>query len=146
MNRVLPAGLTTLALLLAATTANAGDKALLDKKDKLTKADPGYKPKDDVLKPIADNPHKVYTLKATKGDKLVIRMKSSDVDSVVVVEDKDGKVLGFNDDDPDSKDGTLDSKLVWTVPDDGEYRIVATCLVGIRGKFGDFHLTVEKAK
>ena len=39
----------------------------------------------------------------------------------------------------------LDSKLVVTIPEDGEYRIIATCYHGaIPNKYGDFHLTVEK--
>ena len=40
-----------------------------------------------------------------------------------------------------------DLKLVVTIPDDGEYRIIATCShEAIRNKYGDFHLTVEKTK
>ena len=31
-----------------------------------------------------------------------------------------------------------------TIPEDGEYRIIATCVHLFRNKYGDFHLTVEK--
>ena len=61
--------------------------------------------------------------------------------AVVAVENAARKVVAINDDDPTRN--TLDSKLEWTAPDAGDFRIVATCL---NKKFGDFHLTVTKAK
>jgi hypothetical protein len=147
------AATVTLALLLGGPRAMAGGNVLLDKKDKLTDDDKGYKPGKETEKidvPFADKifqvitgaKHKVYTLKLKKGDKVVIEMHSDDMDSVVVVEDAKMTVLGLNDDDPDGG-GTLDSRLQFTAPADSEYRIIATCL---DKKTGDFTLKVAKAK
>jgi hypothetical protein len=146
------------AVLLCAAFAYAGGNELLNKKDSLKDGDKGYKPgagtdkinvKDAmfIFKLITDRPHKVYTLKLKKGDKVVIEMKSKDLDSVVVVEDAKKNVLAMNDDDPDGG-GTLDSRLVWTAPTDDEYRVIATSLPDMTGerKYGDYQLTVSKAK
>jgi hypothetical protein len=154
------AAVAVVALALCVTEAVAGGP-ILDKKEKLTDKDPGYKPGSGVdqlpqdfnpkgapadfapqfFKFITNNPHKVYTTKLTKGDKIVIELKSKDFDAVVIVEDAKNKVLAFNDDDPEGG-GTLDSRLVWTVPADGEYRIIATSL---NKKSGDFELKITKA-
>jgi hypothetical protein len=143
-------------LLGGASRALAGGAVLLDKKDKLADNDKGYKPGNDtdkikvqfapqIFKAITDAKHKVYTVKLKKGDKVVIEMQSKDVDSVVVVEDAKMNVLGLNDDDPAG--GTLDSQLEFTAPENGEYRIIATCLPNPeRQKTGDFTLKVSKAK
>jgi len=156
MTRTLALAATTLLLLVSATIASQGGDTLLDKKEKLTEKDPGYKPGSDVDKlgdpnaqkyfqVITNNPHKVYTLKLKKGDKVVIEMKNASddpkFDSLVIVEDSKKKVLAFNDDDP-TRD-TLDSRLEFTAPEDDEYRIIATVLFK---KYGDFQLTVKKAK
>jgi WD40 repeat protein len=129
---------------------------LVDKKDSLTEKDPGYMPNTKDLDPrlkgfvqllnsINGHPHKVYTLKLNKDDKVVIQQMSNEIDSVVVVEDAKNNILALNDDDPGVKN-TLDSKLVWTVPADGEYRIIATCMTEVRpSKYGNFRLTVTKS-
>jgi hypothetical protein len=153
MIRAMLATTACVILLLCGTHAQGGGKDLLDKKDSLKEDDKGYKPgkgvdkltemfAEAVFNAITDKPHKVYKLKLKKGDKLVIQMKSDAMDSVVVVENSKNTVLAFNDDDPDGG-GTLNSRLVWTVPDDDEYRIIAT---NLDKKTGDFHLTVGKAK
>jgi hypothetical protein len=87
-------------------------------------------------------------LKFKKGDKVVIEMTSKtprEIDTVVIVEDDKKNILDYNDDLDDS---TLDSRLVWTAPADGDYRIIATCLLVEKGtkKYGDFTLKVAKAK
>jgi hypothetical protein len=150
MLRALFAGATAFALLMCANFSSqaAGDKPILDKKDKLTDKDPTYKNSDPKVGVVVGNPCKTYTLSFKKGDKVVIRLKSKDFDSVVLVEDNKGKFLDGNDDDPDDPKKGYDSKLVWTAPNDGDYRIVATCLIhpGSMTKYGDFQLTVEKAK
>ena len=81
-----------------------------------------------------------------KGDKILIRLKSADkkIDPVVALEDSKNKLIAYNDDE-DYANKILDSKLVVTIPEDGEYRIIATCSHEvIRNKHGDFHLTVEE--
>jgi formylglycine-generating enzyme required for sulfatase activity len=124
------------------------DGIVLDKKDSLTEKDPGWIPSDakGILKLVSGNPHKVYTLKLTKGDKLLIQLKSVDskIDPLVALEDSKKNLIAYNDDDLANK--VLDSKLVVTIPEDGEYRIIATCVHLFRKKHGDFHLTVEVAK
>jgi Sulfatase-modifying factor enzyme 1 len=140
---------------LAPTSPKVSDNQstiVLDKKDSLTKKDSGWipdNPKEDrVLKLISGNPHKVYTLKLMKGDEILIRLKSPDkkIDPVVALEDSRNKLIAYNDDE-DYDNNILDSKLVVTIREDGEYRIIATCShEAIPNKHGDFHLTVEKAK
>jgi hypothetical protein len=143
-------------LLGGAPRALAGGNVLLDKKDKLADNDKGYKPGNGtdkitvdnaeiIFKIITDAKHKVYSVKLKKGEKVVIEMHSDDVDSVVIVEDAKMNVLGMNDDDPDRK--TLDSRLEFTAPEDGTFRIIATALPNPeKQKTGDFTLKVTKAK
>jgi WD40 repeat protein len=126
-------------------------QVILDREEQLTDKDEVYKPNhkgDKFLGYVAQTgvPYKVYKIKLKKSEQIIIRMKSKVLDSLVVVEDSKKNALAFNDDDPDGG-GTLDSKLVWIAPADGEYRIIATCLIGpaTNTKFGDFHLTVERS-
>jgi hypothetical protein len=153
MFRAMIATTACVVLVLSGALAYAGGNELLNKKDSLKDGDKGYKPgkgtdkidvpfADKIFQVITDNPHKVYKLKLKKGDKVVIEMKSDDMDSVVVVEDSKNMVLGLNDDDPDGG-GTLNSRLAWTAPKDDEFRIIATCL---DKKLGDFQILVTKAK
>ncbi len=126
---------------------------VLDKKDSLTEKDSGWIPNnpqgDRVLKKVSGNPHKVYTLKLMKGDKILIRLKSADkkIDPVVALEDSKKNLIDYNDDE-DNANNILDSRLVVLIPEDGEYRIIATCYSHevIANKYGDFHLTVEKIR
>ncbi len=135
----------------AAAHAHLDDETILEKKESLTDKDKGYKPGSGVDKladqgaaqlfeQITDNPFKVYKIKLKKGDKLLIQIKSTELDPVVVIEDSKNKVLAFNDDDPN---GGTDSRLEWTVPADEEYRIIATCF---EKAFGAYELTVVKTK
>jgi hypothetical protein len=161
MSRTLIAGTAALVLLVSAVQAHHGGEVILDKKDKLTKDDPGYKPdltklgpnvKSDEIAPkllkfITDNPHKSYSVKLKKGDKVIITMKSQGLDSVVIVEDDKKNIVDLNDDDPDQMGKSLDSKLVFTAPSDGEFRVIATCLHAVvMNKYGDYQLTIKKAK
>jgi hypothetical protein len=150
MPRILAIGIVSLGILVSAVQAfqGAGD-VLLDKKDSLTDKDPAYKPDakglpkdvdEDLVKQVDGNAHKVYSLKLTKGDKLVIQVTSADLDPVVAVEDAGKQILAMNDDDEAS--GTTDSKLEWIVPSTAEYRIVVTCF---EMATGNFNLTVKKA-
>jgi hypothetical protein len=103
---------------------------------------------DPLLKLVSGNPHKVYTLTLMKGDRIIIRLKSKGVkiDPLVALEDSKKNLIAYNDDE-DYANKVLDSKLVVTIPEDGEYRIIATCShEDIPNKHGDFHLTVEKTK
>jgi hypothetical protein len=150
MFRTFAFGVMAFALVVCAAQARqAGSTVLLDKKDNLTDKDPAYKPEEkgnaknidqELVQQVTGNGHKVFTIKLTQGDKLVIEVKSTDLDPVVAVEDGEKKILAMNDDD--EQGGTTDSKLEWTVPKTAEYRIIVTCFEG--GMTGDFHLTVNK--
>ena len=97
---------------------------------------------------VTGNPHKIYALKLMKGDKVVIRLQSEgmEFDPVVALEDSKKNIIAYNDDE-DYPNKILDSKLVVTIPNDGDFRIVATCSHEvIRNKHGEFRLTVQKAK
>jgi len=143
--------LTTLTLTSPKKAHDQGGTIVFDKKDSLTEKDSGWIPNnpqgDRVLKNVSGNPHKVYTLKLMKGDKILIRLKSADkkIDPVVALEDSRNNLIAYNDDE-DNENKILDSRLVVTIPEDGEYRIIATCFshVVIPNKHGAFHLTVEK--
>jgi hypothetical protein len=165
MMRTLMVAVTTLLLLTSAAQSRFGGAVLLDKKDSLTKTDPGYKPDLKTLAPkvqndqigpkllefITGNPHKVYTIKLKKGEKVTITMKSvipanpnTDVgiDTVVVVENSKKVILDFND---DTDQNTLDSTLVFTAPEDGDYRVIATSLhVAVKNKFGEYQIKITK--
>ncbi len=126
------------------------NQIVLDKKDSLSERDSGWMPSnpkgDPLLKLVSGNPHKFYTLTLMKEDRIIIRLKSKGVkiDPVVAIEDSKKILLAYNDDE-DYANNILDSKLVVAIPEDGEYRIIATCShEQIRNKYGDFHLTVEK--
>src|SRR5262245_36458730 len=135
MYRALSLGLCGL-LLLASARAGGGktDKELkID--GKLTADDPI----DDFMLKAAKKkcPSKVHEYKMKAGSIYVIDMSSTDVDSVLRLEDADKKMLAFND---DYKRGSLDSRIVFKAPKDGAYRIIATCL---DEKTGAYTLTVR---
>jgi hypothetical protein len=152
MSRKLVFSVVSLALMVPIAQAwQAGSTVPLDKKDSLTAKDPAYKPDakglakgvdEQLVEQVNGHVHKVYTIKLTKGDKLLIEVKSTALDPVVAVEDAGKKILAMNDDDPDG--GTTDSKLEWTVPDTAEYRVIVTCFEP--GSEGDFHLTIKKVE
>jgi hypothetical protein len=155
MSRTLIAGAAALVLLVSAAPICQGGEVVLDKKDKLGNNDTQYKPELNNLGPklkndafagkflqfISGHPHKLYTVKLKKGEKVVIQMKSQSLDSVVVVEDSKKMILDFNDDDPGGN--TLDSRLEFTAPEDGDYRVIATRL---DMNEGEFQLLITKAK
>lgn len=119
--------------------ANAG-KRIFEKNDELTAGD-----ERDANIFATDMPRKVYKLKLTAGKTYQIDMKSTDVDSILRLEDSDGKELAFNDDAPGEL--TLDSRIVHKADKTGEYRIVATCLKSTtRKQAGKFTLTVAEVE
>ena len=84
---------------------NQDGTIVLDKKDSLTEKDSGWMPSnpkgDRILKLVSGNPHKVYTLKLMKGDKILIRLKSNDkkIDPLVALEDSKNNLIAYNDDE-----------------------------------------------
>jgi len=84
----------------------------------------------------------VYTLRGNAGDQIDLRMVSRNFDPYVFITGPDS-FSAYNDDDPSGQDGT-NSRLIVTLPADGDYRIVATSYAP--GETGDFRLTVNRAE
>ena len=79
-----------------------------------------------------------YVLRGRRGQALDLRMTSSAFDPYVAISGPDG-FSAFNDDDPAVNDGR-NSRLVVTLPADGDYRITATSYAS--GEQGGYQLAV----
>jgi hypothetical protein len=90
----------------------------------LTAADP----KDSVRKA---SPRKVFLVKLAKGKTYQIDMTSKKVDSFLRLEDAGGKQLAEDDDGG----GALNARILFDCKEDGDYRIIATCVGGGTGSF-----------
>ena len=93
----------------------------------------------------------MWGFEAKAGDVVTIVLKAADVesslDTQVYLRDDQGTELAFNDDHDGSRAdlGIFDSLVSdFTIPADGEYRIVATWLTETRD--GDYELTLEGAQ
>ncbi|HEV7229466.1 pre-peptidase C-terminal domain-containing protein [Brevundimonas sp.] len=84
---------------------------------------------------------RAYTLAGRAGDRLDVRMRSSGFDPYVFLTGP-GEFSAANDDDESGEDGT-NSRLIVTLPADGEYQLVATSFEP--GETGDFILAVDRA-
>jgi len=132
MYRLLSCGLV---VLFAASIAQAGEEKKTSGKlrieGKLTEDDA----KDKVLQ---KSPHKVHDYKMRSGGIYVIDLSSKDFDSVLRLENPDGKQVALND---DARPDTLDSKIVYKAASAGMYKIIVT---NLDGKSGAYLLTVRK--
>ncbi len=81
----------------------------------------------------------VYELAGRQGDIVDIRLTSEDFDPYLEIAGPDG----FSDENDDDSEGGLNSRLVTTLPADGEYRITATSYSA--GQTGRFELTARRA-
>lgn len=79
-----------------------------------------------------------YVLRGRRGQTLDVRMTSTAFDPYVAISGPDD-FSAFNDDDPAVNDGR-DSRLVVTLPADGDYRITATSYAS--GEQGGYRLAV----
>ncbi|WP_332639957.1 pre-peptidase C-terminal domain-containing protein [Brevundimonas sp.] len=79
-----------------------------------------------------------YVLRGRRGQTLDLRLTSTAFDPYVAI-DGPGDFSAFNDDDPTVADGR-NSRLVVTLPADGEYRITATSYAS--GEQGGYRLAV----
>ena len=84
-------------------------------------------------------PAKLYRVKMKGGTKYALNMKSDDIDSFLVVQDAGGKQLAFDDDSGGGTNG-FDSKLEFTAPRSGTYKVFAAALQ----KTGKFTLTIHQ--
>jgi thiol-disulfide isomerase/thioredoxin len=104
--------------------------------DKLTKDDP----KDKKTGTFS----KVHPVKLKGGNTYIIDMVSTEVDSILRLESKEGKELAFDDDGG----GDPNARIVFKCPKDDEFKIICTCYHEARGKYqlvGSYTLTVHKA-
>jgi serine protease Do len=81
---------------------------------------------------------KVYDVKLTKGVTYNIEMQSSEIDPFLMLEDPKGKKVA----DDDDGGGFPNAKIVYTAPEDGDYRIIATTFN--TNESGNFTLSVRR--
>lgn len=79
-----------------------------------------------------------WTFQGRRGQQLDVRLTSSGFDPYVAINGPDG-FSAFNDDDA-TADGSRDSRMLVTLPADGEYRITATSYAS--GETGAYRLAV----
>ena len=82
-----------------------------------------------------------YALNGRAGDRIELRLRSAGFDPYVFITGPDD-FSAANDDDETGEDGT-NSRLIVTLPADGEYQVVATSFEP--GETGDFILAVGRA-
>jgi hypothetical protein len=82
-----------------------------------------------------------YTLRGRRGDRLDLRLTSTQFDPYLFITGP-GDFTAANDDDDSGEDGT-NSRLIVTLPADGEYRVVATSYTA--GETGSYRLAASMA-
>jgi len=83
-------------------------------------------------------PAKLFEVQLAGGKKYRVSLDSKEIDSLLVVQDKTGRQLAWDDD----SGGGLNSLLILDVPTDGTYKIYAASLKGA----GNFTLLVRMAQ
>ncbi len=98
-----------------------------------------------------ENDWDVYSFEASEGDVITVTLKAatleSSFDAQLILLNEAGEELAFNDDhDSDREDlGVFDAVInQFTIPTDGQYRVVATWLTETRD--GDYELLLEKVE
>ncbi|RZJ74798.1 MAG: hypothetical protein EON88_37300, partial [Brevundimonas sp.] len=82
-----------------------------------------------------------YALRGRRGDRLDLRLTSTQFDPYLFITGP-GDFTAANDDDDSGEDGT-NSRLIVTLPADGEYRVVATSYTA--GETGSYRLAAAMA-
>jgi tetratricopeptide (TPR) repeat protein len=80
-----------------------------------------------VLEPAIDE----YPIDLATGDVITIRMNSEDFDTLLILLGPDGEEVAFNDD----SEGSLNSRIVYTAQEAGQYTIVARSYAGNGGNY-----------
>lgn len=83
-----------------------------------------------------------WVFTAAQGDQIVITMRSSEVDSLLYLHSANGNLLAENDDDGGGVNG-YDSEINYTIPEDGQYIIVANQWFEGEGG-GSYTLTLQR--
>jgi hypothetical protein len=94
---------------------------------------------NDPLDPERNQPAKIYTVKLQAGVNYQIDLMSRACDAFLRLEDPKGKKLAENDDGGDGNN----SRLRFTPPEAGAYRLVATTL-GLNNQFANLDLVVTE--
>ena len=93
----------------------------------------------------ADAPSAVYSFEGTEGSIVQITLVSDEFDPYLVLADSDENTLATDDDGA----GDLDSRIVFTIPADGEYLITATSFAaqnGLEGAVGAYTLSLSESQ
>jgi hypothetical protein len=85
-----------------------------------------------------------YSVTAKKDDVLLIRMESEDFDTFLVVGKSDGEEIAGNDDFISEQDDLAHSQVLFKVPADGSYIILANSYEA--DEVGTYKLSVTKLK
>ena len=87
-----------------------------------------------VLEPAVDE----YPIDAAVGDVITIRMSSEEFDTLLILLGPNGEEVAFNDD----SEGSLNSRIIYTVTETGRYTVVAR---SYGGNGGNYRLRVTPA-
>ncbi len=111
------------------------DKIVLEKKGKIAENDAKIKPTQGAAMPAQR-----FEVRLQAGKRYRLTMDSKDLDSFLILQDKTGKELAFDDD----SGGGQNSLLVFTPSSDGAYAVFAAALQDQKGtkNTGDFVLKV----
>ena len=80
-----------------------------------------------VLEPAINE----YPIDLATGDVITIRMNSEDFDTLLILLGPDGEEVAFNDD----SEGSLNSRIVYTATETGQYTVVARSYAGNGGNY-----------
>ena len=86
-------------------------------------------------KVVGKLPAKMHLVQFKAGKRYRIDMKSTEIDSVLVLQDKEGKQVAFDDD----SGGNLDSLVFFDVTKDNTYKVFTASLKGT----GNFTMTIS---
>jgi serine/threonine protein kinase/formylglycine-generating enzyme required for sulfatase activity len=101
----------------------AKDTLIFERKDEIAAGDAAVKTQAGAL------PAKRFEVRLHAGKKYLLTMDSGDLDSFLVLQDKNGKELAFDDDGG----GGLNSLLLYTPGGDGTYTVFAAALQNQKG-------------
>jgi len=88
---------------------------------------------------LSDNSvYQAWTYIGSRGERIQVDVTSSNFDAYAIVEDASGKLLARNDDDG----GGTNARIVFTVPANGAYRIIANTYR--QGSYGAYALSVRE--
>jgi hypothetical protein len=91
---------------------------------------------NDPVDPALKMPCKVHTMRLPKGKTVQIDLRSTDFDSYLRLLDSNDKELARDDD----SGGNLNARIVFSIPKDDVYKIVATTF---NGQVGNYQLLVK---